>query len=161
MHGFLGTRASLMLDVVFLALFAVVPALAWSIWQVRYGRRYLLHKRVQLTLATVLLLAVLAFEIDMRFFTDWHELASPSPYFASPVNWVKLALAVHLCFAVPTTFLWLYVVWHALAKIPDPPRPSEHSAHHKRYGWLAAWGMAGTGVTGWIFYYLAFIAERT
>ena len=94
----------------------------------------------------------------MRFFTDWQELASHSPYFASPFNWVKLALVVHLCFAVPTAFLWVYVVWHALAKIPDPPGPSKHSGRHKRFGWLAVWGMAGTAVTGWIFYYLAFMA---
>jgi hypothetical protein len=94
----------------------------------------------------------------VRFFTDWQELAAPSPFYASPVNWVKLALGVHLCFAVPTAFLWAYVVWHAVAKIPDPPRPSPHSAHHKRFGWFAAWGMAGTAATGWIFYYLAFVA---
>ena len=33
--GFLGTRASLMLDVVFLAMFAVLPVMGWSIWKVR------------------------------------------------------------------------------------------------------------------------------
>ena len=30
-NGFLGTRASIMLDVVFLAMFLVLPVLAWSI----------------------------------------------------------------------------------------------------------------------------------
>ncbi len=37
-----------MLDLVFLAMFAVIPIMAWSIYQVRYQGRYLLHKRVQL-----------------------------------------------------------------------------------------------------------------
>ncbi len=68
--GFLGTRASLMLDVVFAAMFVVLPVLAWSIQQVRYHRRYVLHKRVQLLLGTVLLVAVTLFEIDMRL-NDW------------------------------------------------------------------------------------------
>jgi hypothetical protein len=113
---------------------------------------------VQLALATVLLVAVLAFEIDMRFFTDWQELARPSPYFSSPINWVKIALVWHLFFAVPTAFIWVFVVWHALRYIPDPPRPSEHSARHIRWAWLAAWEMLGTAVTGWAFYYLAFVA---
>jgi uncharacterized membrane protein YozB (DUF420 family) len=157
MDGLLGTRASLMLDVVFVAMFVVVPVMAWNIWQVRRRRRYLLHKRVQLALASVLLVSVLAFEIDMRLY-GWQDRAMPSPYFSSPVNWVKVALAVHLFFAVPTALLWVYVVWHALRNIPNPPRPSEHSARHKRWAWLAAWEMLGTAVTGWVFYYLAFVA---
>ena len=41
-----------MLDVVFLAMFAVLVALATSVYLVRYRRSYLLHKRIQLTLAT-------------------------------------------------------------------------------------------------------------
>jgi len=158
MDGFLGTRASLMLDVVFVAMFAVVPVMLWSIAQVRYRRRYTLHKRVQLVLAAILLIAVLAFEIDMRFFTDWQLRAERSPYFSSATNWVKVALGVHLFFAIPTAFLWIYVVWHALRNIPDPPRPSEHSAHHIRWAWAAAWEMIGTALTGWVFYYLAFVA---
>jgi hypothetical protein len=158
MEGFLGTRASLMFDVVFLAMFAVVPVMLWSIAQVRYRRRYLLHKRVQLALAAVMLVAVSAFEIDVRFFTDWQSLAQHSPYFTSTLNWVKIALGVHLFFAVPTAFLWIYVVWHALRYIPDPPRPSQHSARHIRWGWAAAWEMIGTALTGWVFYYLAFVA---
>ena len=70
-NGFLGTRASFMLDVVFLALFAVLPLLALSIAIVR-RRGYLAHKRLQLVLGSVLLLAVLAFEIEMRVF-GWHR----------------------------------------------------------------------------------------
>jgi putative membrane protein len=157
MDGFLGTRASLMLDVVFVTMFAVVPIMAWSIWQVKHRQRYTLHKRVQLILAAVLLVAVLAFELDMRI-SGWEELARESPYFASPVNWVKVALWVHLFFAVPTAFLWVFVVWHALRYIPNPPMPSKHSPRHILYGRLAAWEMLGTAVTGWLFYYLAFMA---
>ncbi len=158
MDGFLGTRASLMLDVVFVTMFAVVPVLAWSIWQVRYRRRYELHKRVQLGLAGLLLVAIMAFEIDIRFVTDWRALAEPSPYFRSPVNWVMVSLLVHLFFAIPTAILWVYVVWHALRHIPDPPGPSEHSRKHIRWAWLAACEMFATAATGWLFYYLAFMA---
>jgi len=39
-----------MMDIVFVAMFAVIPVMAWSIYQVKFNRRYLLHKRVQLTL---------------------------------------------------------------------------------------------------------------
>ena len=66
LDGFLGTRASFMLDVVFLAMFALVPVLAVSVWLVMYRQRYLLHKRIQLALGIVLLVTVVLFEIDMR-----------------------------------------------------------------------------------------------
>ena len=52
--GFLGTRASFMLDFVFLAMFAVIPIMGWSIYQVKFRRRYQLHKWVQVALGIVL-----------------------------------------------------------------------------------------------------------
>src|SRR5947207_1895293 len=96
-NGFLGTRASLMLDVVFLAMFVVLPALAWSVYLVKVRRNYALHKRVQLTLGTVLLAAVTLFEIDMRV-NGWEPRAVPSPYWAGGT--VSTLLNVHLVFAV-------------------------------------------------------------
>jgi uncharacterized membrane protein len=62
--GFLGTRASLILDVVFLAMFAIVPVLGWSIWLVKRRRNYLLHKRIQIVLLVVLGLTVGLFDDD-------------------------------------------------------------------------------------------------
>jgi hypothetical protein len=90
LDGFLGTRASLMLDVVFLAMFAVIPAMGLSIALVRYLRLYTLHKWIQLTLGAILLLAVTAFELDMRLF-GWRERAAASPYYIdmeSPPAWL-------------------------------------------------------------------------
>jgi hypothetical protein len=153
--GFLGTRASLMLDVVFLAMFAVVPLLIWSIWLVRYRRNYRLHKRVQVILGSVLLVAVTLFEIDLRFFTDWRQRAEPSPYYA---NWVFPALYIHLFFAVPTALLWVTVIVRALRRFANPPQPGPHSRQHIFWAWLAAIEMCLTALTGWIFYLLAFAA---
>ena len=39
-----------MLDVVFLAMFAIMPVMSWSIWLVRHRQHYALHKRIQLGL---------------------------------------------------------------------------------------------------------------
>ena len=61
--GFLGTRASIMLDVVFLAMFLVVPMMALGIATARFKKRFHLHRQIQLTLGIVLLLAVVAFEV--------------------------------------------------------------------------------------------------
>jgi Protein of unknown function (DUF420). len=160
--GFLGTRGSLMLDVVLLAMFAVLPLLALSIYLVKQ-KKYAQHKLINLILGTVLLIAVLAFEIDMRFFTDWEVLAKDSPYFDEQHKWTSiagLALIIHLCFAIPTPLLWIYVIVQALRKFPSPPLPGEHSRAHSKTAWLAAGGMLMTAITGGMFYYLAFVASR-
>lgn len=152
--GFLGTRASLMLDVVFLAMFLVVPLLGASIWLVRYRRRYALHKRLQLLLAGVLLVAVALFEFDMRI-NGWIERAQPSPWYPRGV-WTSLY--IHLFFAVSTTVLWTLVIVRALRNFPKPPQPGAHSRWHMFWGRLAAIDMMLTAVTGWVFYLLAFVA---
>ena len=120
--GFLGTRASLMLDVVFLAMFVVLPVLGWSVWQVRYRRRYALHKRVQLILGAVLALVVTLFELDMQI-NGWEHRARESPYFGAEgaPGLAQRMLWVHLFFAVTTALLWIWVITAALRKFPSPP----------------------------------------
>ena len=160
--GFLGTRASVMLDVVFLAMFAFVPAMAWSVYLVKVRQCFQLHKQVQLTLGLVLLTAVLLFEIDMRFISGWRERALPSPYWGDgtwATSRVVQSLVVHLFFAVTTAVLWVTVIVRALRNFPSPPRPGLHSAWHKRWGWIAAIDMTLTAATGWVFYWLAFAAK--
>jgi len=160
-NGFLGSRGSLMLDVVFLAMFAVLPVLAVSIYLVKRGH-FELHKKLQLTLGLVLLIAVAAFEVDMRL-NDWEARAVESPYFSLDAKWTctaGVALIIHLFFAVPTAVLWTVVIVQALRKFPRPPQPGQHSASHKFWGWLAAMEMFLTAITGWVFYYLAFIATK-
>ena len=160
--GFLGTRGSLMLDVVFLAMFAVVPVLLLSIYLVRYRRLYRLHKQMQLVMGLVLLVAVVAFEIDIRFIThEWELRADPSPFFDIKHPWTcpaGVSLIVHLFFAVPTLLLWIFVNVQALRKFPDPPQPGPHSRAHLLWARAAGIGMLMTAFTGWIFYYLAFVA---
>jgi putative membrane protein len=160
LDGFLPWRASLMLDVVFLAMFLVIPIMAWSIYQVRYHRRYTLHKQVQLALGVVLLVAVGFFEVDMQLFTDWRELAAGSPYYdvSSGGGLALYALWVHLFFAVTTTLLWIYVIVQGLRKFANPPLPNEYSRAHIWWARLAAIDMLFTALTGWTFYYLAFVA---
>jgi putative membrane protein len=158
-NGFLGTRASLMLDVVFLAMFAIVPLLSLSLYCVKRRLRYGLHKRLQLGMAAILLVAVSLFELDMRLFTDWRARAAGSPYYSAD-GWslVWASLTVHLGFAVPTLVLWIAVIALAWRRFPTPPRPASHSETHRVLGWLAAIGMTMTAATGWLFYWLAFAA---
>ena len=73
-NGFLGNDASFMLDVVVCALVLLVPLLLYSLYVVKVQRNYGLHKRLQLALAAILLIAVGAFEIDMRLHGGWKNI---------------------------------------------------------------------------------------
>jgi uncharacterized membrane protein YozB (DUF420 family) len=159
MDGFLGTRASLMLDVVALAMLVLVPVLAFSIYQVKVRRNYSLHKAIQLTLGGVLLVAVTLFEVDVRLH-GWRHLAAPSPYASheGSTDWVMIVLTVHLFFAVSSAVLWVLVIARALRNFPSPAVPGPHSAWHRRWATIAAIDMTCTAVTGWVFYWLAFVA---
>lgn len=157
--GFLGSRATFMFDFVVVAMIAILPILGASIYLVKYRQAYLWHKRLQLTLGAVLLLAVTLFEIDVRMSDgtshSWRSLAAVSPYYPGVVFPV---LTVHVALSVTTCVLWIVVIVRALRNFPVPPQPGSHSAFHKRFAWAAATGMALTSVTGWAFYYLAFVA---
>lgn len=160
-HGFIPfSRARFIMDFVAAAMAIIVPALLWSIVQVK-AARYSLHKSVQLTLGAVLLVAVVLFEIDVRL-NGWRPAAAASPYMTMLVagNWsvLELVLAVHLVFAVSATLLWTWVIIEALRRFASPPTPSAYSPRHKRLAWLATYDMCATTVTGWLFFWMAFIA---
>jgi putative membrane protein len=158
--GFLGTRGSLMLDLVFLSMFLVVPLMLLSIYLVKFQKRYLLHKRIQIGLASVLAITVTLFEIDIRV-NGWRARAHESPYYSQTLSegFVNWSLWVHLLFSVTTALLWIYVVIQALRKIPNPPGPGPYSRQHVFWARLAALDMVFTALTGCLFYYLAFVAS--
>ena len=157
MNGILPTRGSIMLDLVFLAMFAVVALLVVSVILAKRGQ-WIWHRNLQVGMAIVLAVAVTAFEIDMRFVTqNWRTLAEPSPFYES--GWVDVALVIHLLFAVPAPIWWTVVIVLAWRRFDQPARPGTHSQLHRKLGWLGVILMVGTSVTGWIFYALAFIAS--
>jgi len=155
--GFLGSRASLGMDVVLIGLWALLPLLAWSIHLVRNRRAYEAHKRLQLVIAAALLAAIVVFEIDVRLVSDWRLRAAPSPFW--PVG-VLASLGIHLVFATSTLVLLVWVLWGAWRNFPAPPRPTEHAPRHRLLGRLAAVDLLLTAVTGSYFYWLAFVAAR-
>lgn len=151
--GFLPWRASLMLDVVFLAMFVVLPVMAISIRLARRGQ-YAAHKRLQIALGLVLLAAVGLFELDMQI-NGWEHRAEDSRYYDN--GGVQAVLVVHLVFAVTTALLWIVVLVRALRNFASPPQPGSHSRFHRTWGRLAAWDMLLTAATGWVFYVVAFV----
>ena len=146
------SRASFMLDVVALAMFAVIPTMIWSIYLAKRGK-FALHRKVNLGIAGLLLGAVTLFEIDIRLY-GWRHLAEASAVYDTLVEPV---LYVHLVFAIATTLLWIVTVAGALRRFKSQPEPGPYSPFHRRIAKLAALGMCGTAGTGWAFYIVAFM----
>ena len=145
-----------MLDTIFVAMFVLVLAMGAAIVLVRFAKRYELHRRIQTTVAIVLLVAIVAFEIEMRFFVNWRDLAEASPFYASgTVDWMLL---VHLCFAIPTPIVWATLIWQAYRHYDDVSL-HRHAAWHRRWGRIAAGLMVMTAATGCAFYWMAFAAS--
>jgi putative membrane protein len=158
--GFLPWRAPFMLDVIVIAMVFFLIAMFWSLFSVKYRKRYHRHKVIQLCLAGGLLTLLVFFEIDIQYFENWRERAAASPYFdaATGGGLVIYSLWIHLVFATTTFTLWLLIIVRALNQFPNPPRPNRHSSNHARWGTIAAIDMVLTAVTGWAFYLLAFVA---
>jgi len=159
-NGFLPWRGPFMIDVIAIAMILVLIALAWSLFSVKYRKRYQRHKVTQLWLAGGLLILLVFFEIDIQFLENWRERAAASPYFdaATGGGLVIYSLWIHLFFATTTLALWLLIILRALNQFPNPPRPNGHSRYHARWGMVAAIDMVLTAVSGWAFYLLAFVA---
>jgi hypothetical protein len=162
LNGFLGYNASFMLDVIVCALVLVVPTLAMSIYLVKVRRKYLLHRNIQLALGVVLLVAVVAFEVDIRRHGGWLAIVNkpeqPPRLTGASLEFARNVLWVHLVFAVSTPILWATTITLALRRFPSPPQPAEHSRLHKTLGWLSAADITLTAVTGLYWYYVAFVA---
>ncbi|MEI8070878.1 MAG: DUF420 domain-containing protein [Planctomycetota bacterium] len=152
--GFLGSRASIGMDVVLVGLLMLLPLLAWSIYLVAKHRNFVAHKRLQLLIAGLLFTAIVIFEIDVRLVSDWKLRATASPSWPMGV-WT--ALGVHLVFAISTALLWVWVVWEALDRFPLPPHPGTHGPRHRWMARLAALDLVLTTVTGTFFYWIAFV----
>ena len=159
-NGFLPWRGPFMIDVIAVAMVLVLIALSWSLFSVKYRKRYHRHKVIQLCLAGGLLILLVFFEIDIQYIENWRELADASPYYdaATGSGLVVYSLWIHLFFATTTLALWLLVILRATKEFPNPPGPNRHSVYHARWGMVAAIDMVLTAVSGWAFYILAFVA---
>jgi putative membrane protein len=162
-NGFLGYPTSFMLDFVVVSLVLIVPVLLCSVWLAKYRKRYASHRRLQIFLGTVLLVAVGAFEIDLQIVHGgWQNIVARQPLdpaaLAIKVAAVRPWLWLHLVFAITTPVFWCLTIMLALSRFPKPPAPGTHSRVHRMLGWISTIDISLTSITGLLFYYMAFVA---
>lgn len=147
-----------MLDVVMISLIFVVPALLFSIFQVKVRRNYGLHKKLQVILCLAVFAVVALFEVDMQMQGGFWVMAKDSPYVDTA--FLKNLLIVHLFFSISTTFLWIITFVTAMWLFPSPVGPGSFSGKHKVLAWLSVVDMVATVVTGLMVYYYGFWLAR-
>ncbi|QDT97079.1 hypothetical protein V144x_25500 [Gimesia aquarii] len=161
-YGFLGYRSTFMLDFVVSALILIVPLLLFSLYSVKIKRNFALHKKLQILLGAVLLVAVAAFEVDVQIMHGgWENIVNQreTPLTPEQFNYVRNVLYVHLVFAVTTPLFWATTLFLALRRIPNPPAPCAHSSLHKKLGWISTIDITLTSLTGLFWYYTAFVSS--
>jgi hypothetical protein len=150
------SRAPLVFDVLVTAMPLVLIAVGFGLYQVRVHRNYDFHRKIQLTISAVLLIVVIWFEVNVRV-QGWIENAQPSPFFNSGLF---PFLYLHVAIAVSSAALWVNQVSHALRHFSKNYEiAAKEKVKHLRRGWLTIGMMSLTTITGWIFYYLAFVAS--
>ena len=155
MEGFLPfSRASFSLDLIAITMLLIIPVMTYSFYLARLKKNYRHHKKIQMTLAIGLIIVIVLFELEIRLF-GWDQYARNSPFYHS---WLFPLLSVHVCIATATFLLWIITIYKALKFFPVPPKSTTYSFSHKKIARWSAGLMYLTAVTGWLFYWMAFIA---
>ncbi len=150
-----------MLDVVVCALVLVMPVLAFSLYLVKVPQKFVWHRNIQIVLGVVLLITIVAFEIDLQIVHGgWRNIVVKNhPEFSDQqMDFVQKVLWVHLVFAGSTPLFWAATIFLALKRMPSPPGLCAHSPLHKKLGWISVIDITLTSLTGLLFYYHAFVA---
>ncbi|MCG6963839.1 MAG: DUF420 domain-containing protein [Acidobacteria bacterium] len=151
-HGFLGSRADVLIDILVVSLVVVLAVLAYSLGRAGKGF-YSTHRGLQLGIGTAVGLELLAFEVDIRLRGGWNALTAGSSLAGTGA--LKLVLAVHLVFAVTTVLLWGWLISASLRRFSRHDLPGGFSRRHRLWGKLAAIDMTLTCVTA-VAVYIAF-----
>jgi putative membrane protein len=143
-QGFLGTRADFLMDVVILALVAVVPLVLYN-WSLARRGQYGIHKTLQVSLAVLLAVVVGLFEYNLRLQGGIFEATKASSYAGSFT--LDFWIYFHTFFAITTIIVWATLIVLSLRRFPSPPVPGAFSATHRRWGRIGMIWMLVTGVT--------------
>jgi len=148
------SRAPWIIEFVTIGMVVLGPLSVFGAIQAK-KQNWLLHKKIQTTIAVILLITVIMFEFQVRFM-GWRFAAVSSPYYESLVFPV---LYLHIPIAVFTTWAWIKAIWEArkyftMISLEVVPR----SKTHRFWGKLAVIGTQLTWITGTLFFYLAFVA---
>ena len=149
--GFLGTRADVFVDIA-MVFFAGAPFLMTQALRLAAQRRYRAHRRLQVGVLLLAIVAVLLLEGSIRF-GHAVDAFTVSTYYGTAT--MAGLFAVHLAVAVPTFVGWTVLALLSWRRFPRV-LPGSFSPRHRFWGWLTFVGLWLTCVTGVGLYVLSF-----
>lgn len=151
--GFLGTRASLLADIAYVLLLLMIPVISWNLEVLVLRKNYELHKKVQLVLTWVFLIATVLFCIDLLGFGWEHRTAEPE---GKIPRITYMTLTIHLVFWGVTALIWSVLLVQSLRKIPNPPVACDFGPTYIYWMVMLILQLFLATLTGWEFYMLAY-----
>ena len=151
--GFLGTRGDILMDIVVLSFALILPALLVS-WHFARQGRYRDHKLAQLTLASVLAVAVALFEVDLKLSGGIFELTRESAYAGTGL--LNGLIYGHTAFAISSALVWIVLVFVSLRRFPNPPVSNDFGTRHRLWGRTGMVLMMVSGLSAIPLYYVGF-----
>ena len=142
------------MDLVLVAFVVILPALVYS-WRLARGKRYADHKRWQLTIFTLLVVAVALFELDLRQSGGIFALTAESQY--SGTLFLQSLIYGHTAVAIASALIWVTLVGLSLAKFDSPPAPNSFSGIHRNLGRAGMITMALSGLSAIPLYVVGFV----
>ncbi|MBK9260325.1 MAG: DUF420 domain-containing protein [Polyangiaceae bacterium] len=112
------------------------------------------HKRIQVILAAILAIVIVAFEVDMRLSGGIFEMTKESRFAGTP--FLNASIGVHVLLSILTTISWIVLITLSLRRFPNPPIPGPFSRAHRFWGKFGMLTMALTGITGIELYVIGF-----
>jgi hypothetical protein len=153
-RGFLGTRADLLMDVVFVSTLATPFILVWAI-RLAQQRQLEKHRFVQTLLLGVLLVAVALFEVDVRLSGGSGSLMKGSSYAGTGL--LRGITLAHVLANVVTFIAWLVLVVKSRRRF-NGALPGSFSASHRRLGRFVLGGTVFGALSAIVMYGLGFVA---
>ena len=149
--GFLGTRADVFVDIA-MVFFAGAPFLMTQALRLAAQRRFHAHRRLQVGVLLLAIVAVLLLEGSIRF-GHAVDAFTVSTYYGTAT--MAGLFAVHLALAGPTFVGWTVLALLSWRRFPRV-LPGSFSPRHRFWGWLTFVGLWLTCVTGVGLYVLSF-----
>jgi putative membrane protein len=151
--GFLGTRGDILMDLVVLSFLFILPMLVVS-WRSARRADYSRHRAIQLSLASILVVAVGLFEIDLKLSGGIFELTKQSGYAGSGL--LNSLIYGHMMVAIGSAVVWVPLVVVSLRKFPNPPASNAFGSTHRVWGRTGMLLMMASGLSAIPLYYFGF-----
>jgi putative membrane protein len=152
-QGFLGTRGDVLMDLVVLSFVVILPVLAIS-WRAARRRDYRRHRLIQISLVTVLAIAVGLFEVDLKLSGGIFELTRESSYAGTGL--LNGLIFGHTMVAVGSVLVWVPLIILSLRRFPNPPVSNAFGPTHRLWGRTGMLLMMTSGMSAIPLYYVGF-----